>query len=199
MRCVCFCELKILLVFFLKSLRLRDATYVSVNEATIESDDGWSPVWHQAIIWTNAGILSHNGPLGTNLSGILIEIQTFSFKKMCFKMLSARWQPFCLSLNVLIMPVYHIVSYWMVWWWVRNSIKLQLISILTLVVIISKTTNFIEWKHQNFFIIPFEIATRDTRCQGIHNQLPTQIPNRLFSITLLSCQTYCQTSDISTP
>ena len=30
----------------------------------------------------------------------LIEIQTFSMKKMHFKMSSAKWQPFCLGLNV---------------------------------------------------------------------------------------------------
>ena len=35
----------------------------------------------QAIIWTNAGILLI-GTLGTNFSKILIEILTFSFKKM---------------------------------------------------------------------------------------------------------------------
>ena len=37
-----------------------------------------------AIIWTNAGILSI-GPLGTNFSGILSEINVFSFKKMHLK------------------------------------------------------------------------------------------------------------------
>ena len=41
------------------------------------------------------------GPLGTNFSEILIEIFTFSFKKMHFKMSSGKWRPFCLSLNVL--------------------------------------------------------------------------------------------------
>ena len=37
------------------------------------SDNGLLPGWHQAIIWTNAGILLI-GPLGTNFSEILIEI-----------------------------------------------------------------------------------------------------------------------------
>ena len=36
------------------------------------------------IIWTNAGLLLI-GPLETNLSEILIEIYTFSFKKRHFK------------------------------------------------------------------------------------------------------------------
>ena len=67
---------------------------------TIGSDNGLSPVRRQAIIWTNAGILS-NGTLGTNFSEILIEILTFSFKKMRLKVSSAKWRPFCLGLNVL--------------------------------------------------------------------------------------------------
>ena len=58
------------------------------------------PGRRQAIIWTNAGILLI-GPLGTNFSEILIEIQTFSFKKIDFKMSSVKWRPFCLGLNVL--------------------------------------------------------------------------------------------------
>ena len=53
----------------------------------------------QAIIWTNAGILI--GPLGTNFSEILIGNLTFSFKKMCLKVSSVKWCPFCLGLNVL--------------------------------------------------------------------------------------------------
>ena len=65
----------------------------------IGSDNGLEPVRWQAIIWTNDGILLI-GPLGTNFSEILIEIHTFSFKKMHFKRLSGKWQPFCLSLNV---------------------------------------------------------------------------------------------------
>ena len=35
--------------------------------------------------------------------GRRIEIDTFSFKKMHLKMSSAKWQPFCLGLNVLIL------------------------------------------------------------------------------------------------
>ena len=66
----------------------------------IGSDNGLSPDRPQAIIWTNAGILSI-GPLGTKLSEILIAIDIFSFKKMHLKMSSGKWQPSCLSLNVL--------------------------------------------------------------------------------------------------
>ena len=67
---------------------------------SIGSDNGLAPGRRQAIIWTNAGILLI-GPLWTNFSEILIEIPTFSFKKMRLKVSSAKWRPFCLGLNVL--------------------------------------------------------------------------------------------------
>ena len=76
-------------------------THFCISKLTsIGSDNGLSPGRRQAIIWTNAGILVI-GPLGTNLSEILIKIHTFWFKKMHLKMLSRKRQPFCLSLNVL--------------------------------------------------------------------------------------------------
>ena len=49
------------------------------------SDNGLSSGRRQAIIWTNAWILSI-GPLWTNVSEIGIEIQNFSFMKMHLKM-----------------------------------------------------------------------------------------------------------------
>ena len=82
------------------------------NLTIIVSDNGLSPYRRQAIIWTNAGILLI-GPLGTNFSAILIRIQTFSFKKMHLKMLSAKWRPFRLSLNVLrLMPLHTTCCNW---------------------------------------------------------------------------------------
>ena len=66
----------------------------------IGSDNGLSPEQRQAIIWTNAGILSI-GTLGTNFSEILCKIHTFSFKKMHLNTSSAKWRPFCLGLSVL--------------------------------------------------------------------------------------------------
>ena len=66
----------------------------------IGSDNGLSPGQGQAIISTNAGILLIQ-TLGTNFSEILSSIHTFSYKKMHLKLLSAKWQPFCLGLNVL--------------------------------------------------------------------------------------------------
>ena len=53
----------------------------------IGSDNGLSHGRRQVIIWIIAGILSI-GPLGTNFSEILIEIQIFLFKKMHVKMSS---------------------------------------------------------------------------------------------------------------
>ena len=76
-------------------------THICVgNLTTIGSDNGLSPDRRQAIIWTNAGILSI-GPLGINFSEIAIEIQAFSFRKMRLKSSSAKWRPSCLGLNVL--------------------------------------------------------------------------------------------------
>ena len=54
-----------------------------VSKLTIIGSDDWC----QVIISTKAGILLI-GPLGTNISDISIEIDTFSFKKMKFKMSS---------------------------------------------------------------------------------------------------------------
>ena len=76
-------------------------THVCVNNLTIfGSDNGFAPGRRQAIIWTNDGILLIR-PFGTNFSEISIEILTFSLKKMRLKMSSAKWWPFCPSLNVL--------------------------------------------------------------------------------------------------
>ena len=79
--------------------------HICVNKlTTIGSDNGLSPAWGQAIIWTNAGILLIR-PLGTNFSEILVEILIFSFKKMRLKVLSAKRRPFCLGLNEVIVDL----------------------------------------------------------------------------------------------
>ena len=79
-------------------------THLCISKVTsIASDNGLSPGRRQAIIWNNAGILLI-GPLGTNVSEILIAIQTFSLKKIRLKMSSAKCRPFCLGLNVLTWP-----------------------------------------------------------------------------------------------
>ena len=80
-------------------------THICVSKLTIIcSDNGLSPGRRQAIIWTNAGLLLI-GPLGTNFSEILIDILTFSFKKMRLKVSCAKRRTFCLGLNVLILTI----------------------------------------------------------------------------------------------
>ena len=77
-------------------------THICVDNVTIiGSDNGLSPGRRQAIIWNNDGILLI-GPLGTNSSEIVIEIITFSVKKMHLKMSSGNWRPSCPGPNVLI-------------------------------------------------------------------------------------------------
>ena len=73
---------------------------VSKKKTLLGWDNGWSPRWHQAIIWTNAGTLLFQ-TLGKTFSEILSEIHTFSFTKMHWKMRSGWWRPFCFGLNVL--------------------------------------------------------------------------------------------------
>ena len=68
-------------------------THICVSNLTIiDSDTGLSPGRRQAIIWTNAGILLGTN-LGTNFNEIVIEIHTFSFKKMHLNMSSEKWRP----------------------------------------------------------------------------------------------------------
>ena len=76
-------------------------THICVSKLAIIGTDNGLPGRHEAIIGTNAGILLIK-PLGTNFSENVIEIYTFSFKKMHLKISSGRWRPFCLGLNVLI-------------------------------------------------------------------------------------------------
>ena len=65
-------------------------THMCICKLTIiGSDNGLSPGWCQAIIWTSAEILLI-GSLGTNFCEILIEIYIFSVKKMHLKMLSGK-------------------------------------------------------------------------------------------------------------
>ena len=75
--------------------------HICINKITlIGSDNGLFPCRCQAIIRTNTGILLI-WPLETNFSEISIKIHISSFSKMYLKMSSAKWWPFCFSLNVL--------------------------------------------------------------------------------------------------
>ena len=78
-------------------------THICVSNLTIMgSDNGLAMTSWQAIIRTNVGMLV--GPLGTNFCEISIKTPAFSFKKMHLKTSSAKWRPFCLGLNVLMVP-----------------------------------------------------------------------------------------------
>ena len=75
---------------------LSRVTYICVNNITIISSDDR----RQAFISTNAWILLI-GPLRINFNEILIEIRTFSFKKIHLTLPSGKWRPSCLCLSVL--------------------------------------------------------------------------------------------------
>ena len=76
-------------------------THICVSKLTIiGSDNGLSPGRHQAIIWTNAGILLIR-TLRRDFSEILGEAHSFSFWKMHLKMPSAKWRLFGTGLNEL--------------------------------------------------------------------------------------------------
>ena len=76
-----------------------------MNCVSIGSNNSLPPEKRQAIIWTNATVMSFE-PLGINFSKIWVKIAKFSFKKMHLEMSSAKRQPFCLGLNVLILQFY---------------------------------------------------------------------------------------------
>ena len=64
--------------------------YASVNRVGIGSDNGLSPIRRQAIIYTNAVVLSI-GPLRTISSDFLLKIH-FSFTKIHVKISFAKWR-----------------------------------------------------------------------------------------------------------
>ena len=69
----------------INSLRPSDAYNASVQHTNIGSGNGLSPVQDQAIIWTNAAILSMR-PKRAYFSEISFKIQKLSFKEMHLKM-----------------------------------------------------------------------------------------------------------------
>ena len=97
-------------------------THICVGKLIIiGSDSGLSPDRRQVIIWTNAGILLI-GTLGTKFREILIEIITFSFKKMRLKLSSAKRWPFCLGLNELMGGFNRIFDLIPKIYWVNNCV-----------------------------------------------------------------------------
>ena len=76
-------------------------THICVNKLTIiGSDNGLSPGRHQAIIWTNAGILLIR-ILGTNFTEILIKNWYIFIEENAFENVVCEMASICLGLNVL--------------------------------------------------------------------------------------------------
>ena len=90
--------------------------YASVSRVSIGSDNGLSPVRHQAITWNNTHLLSIR-PLGTNLCEIGIKTQKCSFMKMHLKISPAKWRPFCPGGDELIMLHQHFFYQNNCWLW----------------------------------------------------------------------------------
>ena len=67
--------------------------YTSVRYIIIGSDNGLSTLRCHAIIWVNGNLLP-NGPFGANLSEMCIKIQQHSYRKMNYKISSAKWRSF---------------------------------------------------------------------------------------------------------
>ena len=104
--------------------------HIRVSKLTIiGSDNGLSPSWRQAIIWTNA-VIFLIWPLGTNFSEILIKIHIFSFKKMHLKMLSVKCRHFCLCLNVSGAHIIHELIIQIPWSYTLTRISIWVIQSL---------------------------------------------------------------------
>ena len=79
-------------------------------KSTLNLVDMLSFQYHNGLPWRLVGAKPLSEPMleyrlfvpqeQITFSQMLIEIQTFSFKEMHFKMSTAKWQPFCLGLNV---------------------------------------------------------------------------------------------------
>ena len=77
----------------------------------------WSRVMHICV--NNLTIIGpHNGLLPS--SEILIKIHTYSFKKMHLKRSSAKWWPFCIDLNVLMIGTVYLSRYFRVLLWLAT-------------------------------------------------------------------------------
>ena len=160
---------------------------------SIGSDNGLSPGRHQAIIWTNAGILLLIEPLGTNFSEILMRIQAFSLKKMHLKMSSAKWRPFCLGLNVWILR----------WSWqmscLSHAVKTMEADVLVmqgtgfqnrlrekLVMSVTESLKFLISMNTWLGFINAPKLLKQQRCQGIKNA-DTKSFSRLTSLKMHTC------------
>ena len=95
-------NLMVVVMFWLVLTRWGWVPHICVSKLTITgSDNGLSPDWRRAIIWTNAGILLIRS-WGTNFSEILNKICTFFIQENAFenavcKMVANLSQPPCVN------------------------------------------------------------------------------------------------------
>ena len=76
-----------------------DILYASVNYDIIFSDNGFSTVWHRAIIWASAGLFSV-GSLGRSSVKFKMKFKHFQSSKCIWECNLQKCQPFCLGFNV---------------------------------------------------------------------------------------------------
>ena len=174
------------------------------NLIIIGSDYGLSPGRRQAIIWTNAGLLLI-GPWETNFKEILIDIHTFSLKKIHLKMSSGKWRPFCLGLNVLIIVITSANTFPTNW---RSlSINVRFTCALNTIVFRAQINFSVDVVRMVYFIcvwlcficVTFELTlgscvfTSSLRCYRAHDELKVvsnqhivNTPNILAGLTLLT-------------
>ena len=84
-------------------------SYMHLLTRTFGSDNGLSPIWHLAIVWTNAWL------------SIKFEWKYNSFGS---EMLSSKWLLFCLQCNVLIKPESYFIGV-MSWYIYASNLKLK--------------------------------------------------------------------------
>ena len=108
----------------LNSLRPGDAQMRSNILKPLLVKNKWLVAWSAPSHYLNQWWNIVNSNL-TNSSEVVSEIRTFAFRKMHLKMLSAKWGPFCLGLNVSTshpwMIKYVEVSFWNRCWQVRQA------------------------------------------------------------------------------
>ena len=112
---------------------------------TTGSHNSLLPGWHQAIILTNAGIV--NRTPRNNFREILIEIHTFSFKRIHLKRSSGKWRPFCLSLMLTQAMITWLMLTQAMVTWLTHTFKHQQTSMNYMLILRSHRYVFVRFVH----------------------------------------------------
>ena len=83
--------------------------YAVVKWVIIASGNGLSLMWHQAVVWTTAGLFLI-GSLRTNFSEIRTKNVYIFRQDIEVEISSAKWRPFCLGFNIL-----NLVTVYLLW------------------------------------------------------------------------------------